>query len=298
MEERFRLAKTAPAFRLTLASVAQMRRQQCPVQCPLPLPQSVRSAFRTPHTAGPVGPPEHSPASRTSSRRRRTPAEPRGSSRQALPTPTAAAPPDSVTASKGGSHGHERHSQRQADNPAPRRRGTADTEAGGLRVPARAGVLRRRGDRPDPARQLDRAHHRSADPPHQRRPVHLRHRLDHPVRRVLEGRRPAAAAAGRHVHRGVADDRHRPRQRRRDRGPAGHLRRSDRRRTVHLPHRALLLQADPVLPAGRDGHGDHHHRHRAAARRRGRRSRRCRSRHSTRPAAGTWPTRSGRSPSS
>jgi hypothetical protein len=38
MEERFRLAKTAPVFRSTLASVAQMRRQQCPYKCPLPLP--------------------------------------------------------------------------------------------------------------------------------------------------------------------------------------------------------------------------------------------------------------------
>ena len=92
---------------------------------------------------------------------------------------------------------------------ASRRRGAAGAEAGRLRLPARAGVLRRRGHRADPAGELHRPDHRAAHPPHQRRPVHLRHRLDHPVGRVLEGRRPAAAAAGRDVHRGVADDRHR-----------------------------------------------------------------------------------------
>ena len=54
-------------------------------------------------------------------------------------------------------------------------------------------------------------------------------------------------------------------QRRRHRGPALHLRRGDRRRAVHLLHRAVLRQADPVLPAGRHRHGDHHHRHRPAA---------------------------------
>src|SRR3954454_3550493 len=82
MEERFRLAKTAPVFRSTLASVAQMRRQQCPIQCPLPLPWSIRPAFDTPIIAGRLGAPEHFPAARTPSRRRSTPTEPRGSGQQ------------------------------------------------------------------------------------------------------------------------------------------------------------------------------------------------------------------------
>src|SRR3954467_10887088 len=82
MEERFRLAKTAPVFRSTLASVAQMRRQQCPIQCPLPLPWSIRPAFDTPIIAGHLGVPEQFPAARTPSRRRSTPTEPRGSGQQ------------------------------------------------------------------------------------------------------------------------------------------------------------------------------------------------------------------------
>ena len=114
---------------------------------------------------------------------------------------------------------------------------------------------------------------RRAHPPDQRRPVHLRHRLDHPVRRVLEGRRPAAAAAGRHVHGGLADDRDRPRGRRRHRGPARHLRRGDRRRARDVLRRPVLQPADPLLPAGRHRLGDHDHRHRAAAGRRARRRR-------------------------
>src|SRR4051794_39531595 len=82
MEERFRLAKTAPVFRSTLASVAQMRRQQCPIQRPLPLPWSIRPAFDMPIIAGRLGVPEHFPAARTPSRRRSTPTEPRGSGQQ------------------------------------------------------------------------------------------------------------------------------------------------------------------------------------------------------------------------
>ena len=106
---------------------------------------------------------------------------------------------------------------------------------------------------------------RGTGPPHQRRPVHLRHRLDHPVGRLLEGRRPAAAAAGRHLHRGQPDDRHRARGRRRHGGPAADLRRGDRRGALHVLHGALVREAAAVLPAGRDGHGHPHHRHRAAA---------------------------------
>ena len=69
----------------------------------------------------------------------------------------------------------------QVASRAPGRRDPAGPEAGDLRLPARAGVLRRRGHRADPAGQRDRADHRAAHPPDQRRPVHLRHRLDHPV---------------------------------------------------------------------------------------------------------------------
>ena len=131
----------------------------------------------------------------------------------------------------------------------------------------------------------------AADPPDQRRPVHLRHRLDHPVGRVLEDRRAAAAAAGRDLHRGLADDRHRDGRGRRHRRAAGDLRRGHRGRAVHLPDRPVLRQADPVLPAGGDRLGDHDHRHRAAAGGGGGRGRRRRARRSTRPAARTWPTR-------
>ena len=89
------------------------------------------------------------------------------------------------------------------------RRGPAGPQTRHLRLPARAGVLRRRGDGADPAGRAIGLTERAADPPDQRRPVHLRHRLDHPVGRLLEGRRQAAAAAGRDLHRGLADDRHR-----------------------------------------------------------------------------------------
>src|SRR3954451_18760270 len=59
-----------------------MRRQQCPIQCPLPLPWSIRPAFNTPIVAEYLGVPEHFPAARTPSRRRSTPTEPRGSGQQ------------------------------------------------------------------------------------------------------------------------------------------------------------------------------------------------------------------------
>ena len=84
--------------------------------------------------------------------------------------------------------------------------------------------------------------------PDQRRPVHLRHRLDHPGRRLLEGRRAAAAAAGRDVHRRGADDLDRQRQGRRRRRPAGHLRRGDRGRHRHVPDRAVLLPLLRLFP--------------------------------------------------
>ena len=40
-------------------------------------------------------------------------------------------------------------------------------------------------------------------------------------------------------------------------GPAGDLRRGDRRRAGHVPDRAVLRPADPVLPAGRHRVGHH-----------------------------------------
>ena len=94
-------------------------------------------------------------------------------------------------------------------SPAPRRRppgrrGAPARQARDLRLPARPGVLRRRGHRPDPARRRHRPDPAAADPPDQRRPVHVRHRLDHPVGRVLEDRRAAAAAAGGDLHRASA----------------------------------------------------------------------------------------------
>ena len=122
------------------------------------------------------------PASRAGERRRRRPSQPHE-------VPHVAA------------HGHRRPAPHRRP---PRRRGAAARQAGDLRLPARPGVLRRRGHRPDPARRRHRADPAAADPPDQRRPVHVRDRLDHPVGRVLEGRRAAAAAAGGHVHRRLA----------------------------------------------------------------------------------------------
>ena len=63
------------------------------------------------------------------------------------------------------------------------------------------------------------------------------------------------------------------------------------RRAVDVPARAVLQQADPVLPAGRDRHGHHDHRHRPAAGRRGRRRRPTRRpARRTSTAARAWPT--------
>ena len=60
--------------------------------------------------------------------------------------------------------------------------------------------------------------------------------------------------------------------------------------SVHLLHRAVFRQADPILPAGRHRHRDHHHRYRTAARR-GAWTPSAAARTRTRPAARTWPTR-------
>ena len=51
------------------------------------------------------------------------------------------------------------------------------------------------------------------------------------------------AAPGRHLHRGLPDDRDRRGRRERHRRPAHHLRRGDRRRSLHVPGRAVLQPA-------------------------------------------------------
>ena len=84
--------------------------------------------------------------------------------------------------------------------------------------------------------------------PHQRRPVHLRHRLAHPDHRVLEDRGAAAAPAGRDVRRGEPDDQHRARRGRRGARPARDLRRGHRRRRRGVPDRPVLRPVHPLLP--------------------------------------------------
>ena len=119
-------------------------------------------------------------------------------------------------------------------------------QARDLRLPARAGVLRRRRHRADPAGHRDRPDAGAARVPDQRRPVHLRDRLDHPDHRVLEDRRPAAAAAGRDLRRRRADDQHRARRGRRGARPEGDLRRRHHRRHRRVPDRPVLRQAHPA----------------------------------------------------
>ena len=94
----------------------------------------------------------------------------------------------------------------------------------------------------------------------QRRPVHLRDRLDHPDHRVLEDRGPTAAPAGRDLRRGLADDQHRARRGWWSPRATGDLRCRHHRRNRHLPGRSVLRQPHPAVPAGRHRHGHHDHR--------------------------------------
>ena len=183
--------------------------------------------------------------------------------------------PETRTAQPAG-RPHDRVRENPSSAEASGGPGASGTQARPVRPAARDGVLRRRGAGADPGRQRTWAVRRSADPPDQRGPVHLRHRLDHPVGGLLEGRGPAAAAAGRDVRRRRPDDRHRGGRRWRHRRPCRHLRRGHRRRTGDVLRRALLRQDPAVLPTGGHRFGDHHHRDHVAA---GRRQRRHRHRH-------------------